>query len=76
MGRKVLLGGTVGLSVTVDMDTRKVLEVIVWDDSADLLRVDTSAKWAEGTEDDYNDAVAIADEAPWPKWKFAARGGV
>lgn len=64
MAREIELTGKVPITVTADLDARRITEVHVWDEEAVLAlpRVEKHAEWIEAT--------AIAEEADWPEWEF------
>ena len=64
MARLVELAGTVPIRLTVDLDARRVIEVRVLDEEAEIDPVGPAAAgdWAR--------AEAVAEEADWPAWEF------
>ncbi len=66
MARTVELTGAVPVSVTVDVETRTVTEVRVWDEEVrvDKPLPDDDPAWPE--------AVDIAECVDWPAWTIGA----
>jgi hypothetical protein len=66
MVKQVELTGIVPITITVDLETRAVLAVRVWDEEVrlDPPPHDTPGEWVVAT--------AIADEVGWPAWEFGA----
>ncbi len=64
MARVVELTGSVPVSVKVDIDTREVVEVQVWDEE---VRVD---KPLPDDDPGWPEAIDIAEQVDWPAWRF------
>jgi hypothetical protein len=66
MAKEIELTGKVPISITVDLETRRITEVHVLDEEAviDLPRFEKDHEWIEAAE--------IAEEGAWPAWEFGS----